>query len=149
MAQALEELLLVNGGLNLLSLLGHDSFRFREKSLNLGQHLLLLDYALIDRLVNLLTKEFEVAIGIGLFDLDLVFLEDLLLQALHLLLLAFLNVSRLLSRHTRLSIVMQRFFILLEVLQEVVQHVQLHVSVLRGLLLGSQLLLLLLFGRLI
>jgi hypothetical protein len=44
---------------------------------------------------------------------------------------------------------MQSLLVLLEVLQEVVQHVQLHVSVLSGLLLRSQLLLLLLFGRLI
>ena len=148
-AQSLEELLLVNGGLNLLSLLGHDGFRFREKTLNLREHLLLLNYAISDRLVNLLTEEFEVAIGIGLFDLNLVLLEYLLLQALYFLLLSFLNVPLLLCRHTRLSIVMQSLLVLLEVLQEVVQHVQLHVSVLSGLLLRSQLLLLLLFGRLV
>ena len=99
-AQTFEELLLVDGSLNLLSLLGHDGFRFREKSLNLCEHLLLLDNAFCDRLVNLLTEEFEVAIGIGLFDLNLVLLEHLLLQALYLLLLAFLNVPLLLSRHT-------------------------------------------------
>lgn len=44
---------------------------------------------------------------------------------------------------------MQSLLVLLEVLQEVVQHVQLHVPVLSGLLLRGELLLLLLFSRLI